>query len=71
MRRPAAQVRGGRKWAWLPVVLVNGIGPLTYFALGRRAASNAPVDAEEREAKRKKKGKSKKNATARTDSWEM
>lgn len=70
VRRPTAQVRGGRKWIWLPVVLVNGIGPLVYFAFGRRT-SNAPADAEDREGKRKKKGKNKKDAAARTDAWEM
>ena len=34
-RRPSSQVRGGRKWAWLPVLFVNFIGPLAYFAFGR------------------------------------
>ena len=38
VRRPASQVRGGRKWAWFPVLLVNFVGPIVYFALGRRAA---------------------------------
>ena len=35
IRRPAAQVRGGRKWAWLPVLFVNFLGPIAYFAFGR------------------------------------
>ncbi|MEI7926514.1 MAG: PLD nuclease N-terminal domain-containing protein [Chloroflexota bacterium] len=35
VRRPSSQVRGGRKWAWVPVLFVNLIGPLAYFAFGR------------------------------------
>jgi hypothetical protein len=37
-RRPASQIRG-RKWMWVPaVVIVNsfGVTPLAYFAFGRR-----------------------------------
>lgn len=34
-RRPAAQIRG-KKTVWRLVTLVNFIGPLTYFACGRR-----------------------------------
>lgn len=54
VRRPASQVRGGRKWAWFPVLLINGIGPLTYFAFGRRGAPTPPVEVTEGKRKRKK-----------------
>jgi len=39
-RRPASQIRGS-KWMWIiAAVLVNsaGVGPLSYFAFGRRYA---------------------------------
>ena len=35
IRRPASEVRGGRKWAWFPVLFVNFVGPVVYFLLGR------------------------------------
>lgn len=38
IRRPSSQVRGGRKWAWLPVLFVNGAGPIAYLTVGRRGA---------------------------------
>ena len=34
-RRPAALVKGP-KWVWRALSFVNIIGPLAYFALGRR-----------------------------------
>jgi hypothetical protein len=37
-RRPADQVRGA-KWLWAPLALVNLVGPLSYFAVGRRRQS--------------------------------
>jgi hypothetical protein len=40
-RRPASQIRGS-KWMWvIAAVIVNsaGIGPLSYFAFGRRRES--------------------------------
>jgi len=40
VRRPASQVRGGRKWAWVPVLFVNFVGPIAYFAFGRRDADD-------------------------------
>ena len=40
-RRPAAQVRGP-KIAWVPAIAVNFVGPLTYFAFGRRPAVGPP-----------------------------
>ncbi len=43
LRRPAAGVRGS-KWAWRAATLVNFVGPLAYFAFGRRA-EGAPEDA--------------------------
>ena len=58
VRRPSSQVRGGRKWAWFPVILINGVGPLAYFAFGRRVASTDQVEATDRKRKRKKDKKS-------------
>jgi hypothetical protein len=34
-RRPAAQIRGPKR-AWVAASLVNFIGPLSYFAYGRK-----------------------------------
>ena len=34
-RRPAEQVRGS-KWLWRPLAFVNLVGPVSYFAWGRR-----------------------------------
>jgi hypothetical protein len=34
-RRPAEQIRGP-KWLWRPLALVNLVGPVAYFAFGRR-----------------------------------
>ena len=34
-RRPAEQIRGS-KWLWRPLAFVNLLGPVSYFALGRR-----------------------------------
>ncbi|MDA8209265.1 MAG: PLDc N-terminal domain-containing protein [Actinomycetota bacterium] len=34
-RRPAEQVRG-RKIAWVPVIMINTIGPIVYFVFGVR-----------------------------------
>jgi hypothetical protein len=34
-RRPAAEVRGAKRW-WAPVILVNFAGPIAYFRWGRR-----------------------------------
>lgn len=34
-RRPAYQVRG-RKWVWAMLAFVNVLGPLAYFAYGRK-----------------------------------
>ena len=66
VRRPAAEVRGGRKWAWFPVLLINGIGPLAYFAFGRRGTSSQPT--ETTEGKRKRKKDKKAQATV---PWDM
>jgi len=33
--RPADQVRGPKP-VWIPVILINGIGPLTYFFVHRQ-----------------------------------
>lgn len=35
LRRPASAVRGS-KWAWRAISLVNFIGPIAYFLVGRR-----------------------------------
>jgi hypothetical protein len=34
-RRPADKVRGP-KWAWAVAQLVNGLGPVAYWSLGRK-----------------------------------
>jgi type II secretory pathway component PulM len=34
-RRPAARIRGPKK-AWVAAMFVNLIGPVSYFAFGRR-----------------------------------
>ena len=34
-RRPAHEVRG-RRWVWATLAFVNFLGPLAYFAFGRR-----------------------------------
>jgi hypothetical protein len=34
-RRPAEEVRGPKP-AWIPVILINWIGPATYFLAGRK-----------------------------------
>lgn len=34
-RRPAQEIRGS-KWAWAAISLVNLVGPVSYFAFGRR-----------------------------------
>lgn len=34
-RRPAAELRGSRRW-WVAASFLNYVGPLAYFALGRR-----------------------------------
>jgi hypothetical protein len=34
-RRPADQIRGS-KWLWAPLAFINLMGPLSYFAVGRR-----------------------------------
>jgi hypothetical protein len=39
-RRPKSQVRGSKKW-WVAASFVNFVGPLAYFAFGRRRGSPA------------------------------
>ena len=34
-RRPADKIRGS-KWMWTPLAFVNLVGPVSYFAIGRR-----------------------------------
>jgi hypothetical protein len=34
-RRPADQIRGS-KWMWRALAFINGVGPISYFAFGRR-----------------------------------
>lgn len=36
-RRPAEQIKGP-KWMWSALAFVNIVGPLSYFAFGRRRA---------------------------------
>ena len=46
-RRPANEIRGSKRLWIIAAVLVNsaGIGPLSYFAFGRRDAEGAEVEA--------------------------
>lgn len=39
-RRPAAALRGPRWW-WIAASFVNYLGPLAYFAVGRRGSVTA------------------------------
>lgn len=39
-RRPAEQIKGS-KWAWAAASLVSFVGPLAYFAFGRRRGGQA------------------------------
>jgi hypothetical protein len=34
-RRPTAELRGSRRW-WVAASFLNYVGPLAYFAVGRR-----------------------------------
>ncbi|QIN84546.1 hypothetical protein GBA63_19285 [Rubrobacter tropicus] len=34
-RRPVEEIRGN-KWAWTAISFVNFVGPISYFAFGRR-----------------------------------
>jgi phospholipase D-like protein len=34
-RRPASEIKGGKR-LWTALAFVNGIGPIAYFALGRK-----------------------------------
>lgn len=36
LRREPQQVRRGIKWPWVIILLINIIGPLIYFAFGRK-----------------------------------
>lgn len=41
-RRPAARVVTGNKWIWVAVILLlSSIGPILYFAIGRKPAPAA------------------------------
>ncbi len=42
-RRPSALVRG-RKGLWAVAIAVNFVGPITYFAVGRRQPPGPAVD---------------------------
>lgn len=42
IRRPAEEVRGGRKVLWMPVLFVNFIGPLAYIVVGRKRDDAVP-----------------------------
>lgn len=50
-KRPAEDIRGS-KWLWRVVTLVNFVGPLAYFLIGRKKSSSrtATVDTIPREA---------------------
>jgi hypothetical protein len=44
-RRPASQIRGSKRMWIVGAVLVNsaGVGPLSYFAFGRRRPAEGPA----------------------------
>ena len=46
-RRPASQIRGSKRMWIMAAVLVNsaGVGPLSYFAFGRRRAEGVELAA--------------------------
>jgi hypothetical protein len=37
-RRPDGEIRGS-KWAWIALSFINFVGPISYFAFGRRRVS--------------------------------
>ncbi|WP_449648121.1 PLD nuclease N-terminal domain-containing protein [Rhodoglobus sp.] len=38
-RRPAATIATGNKWIWVVVIVISSfIGPILYFAIGRKSA---------------------------------
>ena len=41
-RRPADSINGSKR-LWTAVVFINGIGPIAYFALGRKRPAPARV----------------------------
>jgi len=41
-KRSASQIRGS-KWMWTPIVFINFIGPIAYFAFGRTGSSDVDV----------------------------
>ena len=43
-RRPAEEVEGS-KAMWAAIIAVNFVGPLAYFARGRKVVAHAPADA--------------------------
>lgn len=40
-RRPAAEIKGGKR-LWTALAFVNGIGPIAYFAFGRKRSGIGP-----------------------------
>ena len=47
-RRPVATVALGNKWIWVAlIVLINLIGPILYFAIGRKPAATVDMPAPE------------------------
>lgn len=47
VRRPVAAVQFGNKWVWVAIiVLVNLIGAILYFAVGRKQAPAVDSDAQ-------------------------
>lgn len=49
-RRPSTEIRGSKR-LWAAAAFVNFIGPLAYFAIGRRAASDRGPDRRSRSSK--------------------
>jgi hypothetical protein len=49
-RRPSIEIRGSKR-LWAAAAFVNFIGPHTYFAIGRRPASDRGPDRRSRSSK--------------------
>jgi phospholipase D-like protein len=42
-RRPAREIKGGKR-LWTALAFVNGIGPIAYFAFGRKRPGTGVAD---------------------------
>jgi hypothetical protein len=42
-RRPASEIKGGKR-LWTALAFVNGVGPIAYFAFGRKRLRVEPPE---------------------------